>query len=148
MFKKLRLKFIGIAALSMAVVLFVVLGLVNIFAYRNAVSEIYSTLEFISKHSGGELKDTDIGYFKNNDITPETQYETRYITVMVDNKGNLQSFDAEHIAAIDDSEIEEFIDFATESDRSRGIFIFDNLSYAYLKVKDGALTKITFMDCL
>ena len=147
MFRMLKLKFIGIATLSMVMVLFLVLGLVNLITYRNAISEIFTTLEFISKNSEGFAKNDSVSY-KDDDITPETQYETRYMTVYVTDEGSMITFDAEHIAAIDESELEEFIHNATDSRRTRGLFMFDGLSYAFLKTKDNTgMSKITIMDC-
>ena len=40
MYRKLRLKFIGISTLSTVVVLFIVLGSVNLITYSNIVSDI------------------------------------------------------------------------------------------------------------
>ncbi len=147
MFRKLRLKFIGIATLSVLIVLVIVLGSINLITYRNAISDIYTRLDFISKNSDTILKTEEIEKMKNKEITPETQYDTRYITVMVDSSGNIVDFNAEHIAAIEDSEISDFIAYAVSRDSVRGIFIYDNLSYAYLKTPMGDMVKLTIMDC-
>ena len=148
MFKELRIKFIIISALSMFIVLGMVLFLVNIITYRNAISDVFTTLEFLSKHSDKYLDEKDILAFEKKEITPEIQYESRYITVTVDKNGKLINYNSEHIFAIDDSEIEEFINFATETNSKRGIFVYDNLIYAFLKVPDGLnTTNITIMDC-
>ncbi|MCR5215087.1 MAG: HAMP domain-containing histidine kinase [Eubacterium sp.] len=147
MFRKLRLKFISIAASSVLLVLIIVLGSVNLITYNNTVSEIFTTLDFISKHSDAVLKEDEIAAIKDKEITPETQYETRYITVMVNNKGKLVNYDAEHIAAIDEAEMEEFVNFAINSNKDRGLYVYDNLSYAFLKTKIKENTKITVMDC-
>ena len=148
MFKELRIKFIIISALSMFIVLGMVLFLVNIITYRNAISDVFTTLEFLSKHSDKYLDEKDILAFEKKEITPEIQYESRYITVTVDKNGKLINYNSEHIFAIDDSEIEEFINFATVTNSKRGIFVYDNLIYAFLKVPDSSnTTNITIMDC-
>ncbi|SEQ44602.1 Histidine kinase-, DNA gyrase B-, and HSP90-like ATPase [Lachnospiraceae bacterium NE2001] len=147
MYRKLRLKFIGIATLSTAVVLFIVLGSVNLITYRNIVSDIYTRLDFISKNSDAILETEEIEKMKNKDITPETQYEARYITVMVDDAGNVIDFDMAHIAAIENSELNDFIKYATSRDDARGIFTYDGLSYAFLKTSVGNVVKLTIMDC-
>ena len=108
MFRKLRLKFIGIATLSTLVVLFIVLGSVNFITYRMAVSDIFTTLEFVANDpSNLPIEDVTIAIEKG-DITPETQYEVRYIKALVDADGNLTNIDAEHIAAIEKPEMEHF----------------------------------------
>ena len=148
MFRKLRLKFIGIATLSMLLVLGMVLFLVNMITYRNALIEVFNTLEFISKHSDSYLDESELIKFKDFEITPETQYETRYITVTVNDDYGLINYNNEHIAAIDETEIEEFISFVTVSRRQRGIFVYDGLTYAFMKVKQKqGNVKITIMDC-
>ena len=147
MYRKLRLKFIGIATLSVLIVLVIVLGSINIITYRNTVSDIYTRLSFVSKNTDTVIKSEEIEMMKNTEITPETQYDTRYITVMVDKAGNVIDFNVEHIAAIEDSEINDFIKYAVSRDSVRGIFIYDYLSYAYLKTDMGDVMKLTIMDC-
>ena len=147
MYRKLRLKFIGIATLSVFVVLVIVLGSINIITYRNTVSDIYTRLNFVSQNTDTAINTEEIEMMKNKEITPETQYDTRYITVMVDKAGNVIDFNAEHIAAIEDSEINDFIKYAVSRDSVRGIFIYDYLSYAYLKTDMGDVMKLTIMDC-
>ena len=147
MYRKLRLKFIGIATLSTMVVLFLVLGSVNLITYQNIVSDIYTRLDFISQNSDAVLETEEIEKMKKTSITPETQYDTRYITVMVDKEGNVIDFDIEHIAAIEGSELDDFIKYATSKDDPRGIFTYDSLSYAFKKSNVGSLVKLTIMDC-
>ena len=147
MYRKLRLKFIGISTLSTVVVLFIVLGSVNLITYSNIVSDIFTRLDFISKNSDDVPQTEDIEKMQNKNITPETQYETRYITVMVDKSGNVIDFNDEHIAAIEGSEINDFIKYATSREVMRGIFVYDSLYYAFLKTDAGDLTRLTIMDC-
>ena len=148
MFRKLKLKFIGISTLSMMIVLFLVLGLVNIISYRNALINIFSTLEFVSKHSEENLDEADIKKIKNDRITLETMYEARYITVMIDSNNTMININNEHIAAINNDEIDSFVNNVTGIEKERGIFTYDGLQYAYLKTKepDGNV-KLTILDC-
>jgi len=147
MFRKLRLRFIGIATLSTMVVLFMVLGSVNLITYQNIVSDIYTRLEFISKNSDAIIETEEIEKMENKDITPETQYETRYITVMLDKSGNVVDYDTAHIAAIEGYEIGDFTRYVISSDVNQGIFIYNNLSYAFMKTNAGEMEKLTIMDC-
>lgn len=147
MYRKLRLKFIGISTLSTVVVLFIVLGSVNLITYSNTLSDIFARLDFISKNSDDVPQTEDIEKMQNKNISPETKYETRYITVMVDKSGNVIDFNDEHIAAIEGSEINDFIKYATSREVMRGIFVYDSLYYAFLKTDAGDLTRLTIMDC-
>lgn len=145
MFRKLRIKFIAIATLSMIIVLSMVLFLVNLITYRNALEGVFDTVEFISSHSDSDMTGKDFKQFR---VSPETQFETRYITVIVDESNTMVTFNKEHIAAIEDSEVESFVSYVTGTRSRRGIFIYDGLTYAYLRVKDeGNVDKITIMDC-
>ena len=147
MFRKLRLKFIGIATLSTLVVLFIVLGSVNFITYRMAVSDIFTTLEFIANDPSKLLMEDMNNAIENGDISPETQYEVRYIKALIDKDGNLTNIDTEHIAAIEETEMEHFIGIITATGKRRGIFVYDGLNYAYMKQNIGDKTKITVMDC-
>lgn len=144
MFRKLKLKFIAISTFSMMIVLFFVLGIIILITYKNTLSEIYSTLEFISEHSFSNST-FDENAYKDKDITPETQYETRYITVICNN--GEYNINSEHIAAIDESEIDTFIDLALSSSKERGIYTFDGLSYAFIKKDTKTGFRLTIMDC-
>ena len=148
MFRALKLKFIGISALSMLIVLVIVLGLVNLITYRNALDEIFNTLDFISGHSDGYLQEKEIKAFKNKDITVETQYESRYIVLNVSPYGDIISYDNEHIAAITENDIEDFSSVAINTKSKRGLFDYNGFVYAYYRVEqtDGII-KITILDC-
>ncbi len=148
MLKKLKLKFIVISTLSMMLVLVIVLGSVNIITYTNAVADIYATLEFVSEKSERDLSEKALSEWQKKKITPETQYETRYIIVDVDEKGVLVNYNDEHIAAIDEEEREMFLEPAINSRRYKGLYEYDGLNYAYLKTfKENGNIKIVIMDC-
>ncbi|MBR6404552.1 MAG: HAMP domain-containing histidine kinase [Eubacterium sp.] len=152
MFRKLKLKFIGISTLSMVIVLFIVLGLVNIITYKNVIDGIFSTLDFISEHSenDGTLKADEIKSYKGDMITPETQYESRYFTVLLDKNEVIISYNNEHIAMIRDrDEVERVVSNVTDLERERGLFTYEGLNYAYLKKYNDKEKniKVTIMDC-
>ncbi len=148
MFRKLRLKFIGISTLSMLIVLMIVLGLVNLITYKNAVDDVFVTLEFLSEQDGIELKNNEFKAFKDKEITIETQYEVRYVTVNVSTDGEVTQFNVEHIAAINESDIGDFVLHALKSSKTKGLFKYNFLTYAFYKLKqsDGSY-KIIIMDC-
>ena len=148
MLKKLKLKFIIISTLSMMLVLVIVLGSVNVITYTNAVSDIYATLEFVSERSERELSEKALLEWQKKKITPETQYETRYIIVDIDENGELVNYNDEHIAAIDEEEREMFLEPALSSRRMRGLYEYGGLNYAFLKTtKDNGYRKVVIMDC-
>ena len=146
MLKKLRFKFIAISTLAMVVVLFLVLGLVNLVTYSNALSDINSTLDYISSQEGEIVAESEsiTNYSK---LTPETAYETRYLFLVVGSDGAYVTLNDEHIAAITKDEMDSFIANALSDDETSGIFQFKGLYYAYLKEKSNDQLKLTIMDC-
>ena len=148
MFRKLRLKFIGISTVSMLIVLSVILFLINLITYRNALGGIYNTLEFLMSQDNLEISPAEIKLINKWNVSPETQFEARYITVFFDKENMMISYNDDHIAAIEESEIEEFVNYAVRSPRERGLFIYDNLNYAFMKTRqsDGTI-KLIIMDC-
>ena len=87
MLRKFRIKFILIATVSVALVLIIVLGLVNFVTYRNATSEIYTTMEFISENSDVLVNnDVIVPQGGKDSISLDTQYAARYFLVDIDNK--------------------------------------------------------------
>ena len=92
MFRALKLKFIGISALSMLIVLVIVLGLVNLITYRNALDDDIQYLGIYFRSTVMDIfKENEIKAFKNKEITVETQYESRYIVLNVSRKVELSS---------------------------------------------------------
>ena len=148
MFRKIKIKFIGISALSMMIVLFIVLGLVNSVTYWNTLKDIYTTLDFVSKHEDSYVKEDEFEKIKDKRITFETQFEARYITFTLGNDGTVISINDAHIASIGDEDIESFYKKVFSTDRDHGIFLFDNSYYAFKKdrIADGN-EKLTVMDC-
>ena len=148
MFRKLRLKFIGISTVSMLIVLSVILFLINLITYRNALGGIYNTLEFLMSQDNIGMPPAEIQPIDKWNVSPETQFEARYITVFLDKENMMISYNDDHIAAIEESEIEEFANYAVRSSRERGLFIYDNLNYAFMKTRqsDGTI-KLIIMDC-
>ncbi|MCR5103860.1 MAG: HAMP domain-containing histidine kinase [Eubacterium sp.] len=148
MFRKIKIKFIGISALSMMIVLFIVLGLVNSVTYWNTLKDIYTTLDFVSKHEDSYVKEDEFEKIKDKRITFETQFEARYITFTLGNDGTVISINDAHIASIGDEDIESFYKKVFSNDRDHGIFLFDNSYYAFKKnrIADGN-EKLTVMDC-
>ena len=147
MFRQLQFKFIGIAAFSMVLVIGGVLFLVNFITYRIALSNVYTNLEYIFQLDNPSSDD-----FVNQDddvyITPEIQHEYRYLTVVINKNGAIVTINDDHISAINESDMNDFIEFAAKNRRKRGIYNFGKLTYAFMKRKlnDGSM-KIIIMDC-
>ena len=147
--KKLKLKFILIASGSFSLVLIIVLGIINFISFRNIYSEIYTTLRLITENHG--LPDFSNNQYKKYDdiiITPEIFYETRYFLVEYNEEMVTISIDRDNIAAVSESDVADFINIVTKSERNDGMINKNNLRYAFLKTKtENGNTLIAFMDC-
>ena len=147
MYRKLKLKFIAISTLSVLIVLVLVLGTVNYVTYKNAISDINQTLEFISERAGNPDSEIQTGGKIDGNITAETQYETRYLFMTYDANGTFLAINDDHIAAINEEDFEEFIEPAFNPKKNRGLFSYKGLDYAYLRVSRNEYTQLTIMDC-
>lgn len=146
--QKLKRKFVLMSWFSMLAVLFVVLGLVNGVTYNAERREIYSLLTFILDNSG-ELpaKSAVENTPERFEVTPETQYETRYFIVKLDSSGKIVSFDGDHIASVEKDDTDEILKRVRNCNDDRSIFRFEGMEYAYQcrEIPEG--TEIAFLDC-
>ena len=127
MIKKLRVKVTLLAAVSVAVVLFLILGTVNILNYRGVVRDADGMLRILADNDGkfperqpggdrkpesGEKERTD-GQSENEkpedgplagagqmQISKETPFETRYFSVQFAEDGTVTSTDLDQIAIL------------------------------------------------
>lgn len=147
--KTLKIKFIAIASSAFLLVLILVLGLVNLISYINVSAGIFSTLEIINENRGSLPGVNEINEEKFElEYTPETSFETRYFTVMLDKDMMPFYINTENIAAVSAEEIVQFINDGLGTNRRRGYFLQSGMTYAFLKQKNADGTyMISFLDC-
>ena len=124
MIKQLRRKLIAACMISLAIVLAVILGGVNLMSYQKVVADADTVLallgsndgEFPKLHNGpenppdGEVP-VDRGAGKRDllgikGLSPETPYESRFFSVILDESGQVVQTDTGQIAAVDDESAE------------------------------------------
>ncbi len=145
MIKRLRIKFVVAAMLSLLLVLMIIVGTASVFSYRQILSEADSTLSLLAENNG---------MFPNRDLTPEDMkrggrrlspelpYESRYFSVYMNSAGNVSSGNTGKIAAIDTSTAIEYAQTVYASGKTKG-FIGD---YRYLSTSNGDTHLIIFLD--
>ena len=110
MIKKLRRKFIAACMISLAIVLIVILGGVNLMSYQKVVSDADTVLALLASNKGTFPKthtgQADKPVEKNNlfaprTISPETPYESRFFSVVLDENSRVLETDTDQIAAVD-----------------------------------------------
>lgn len=134
MINTLRRRFIVVTMISVFVVLFVIMGAINITNYMNVVSNAEKTISLIRENGGtfpkpefeggpgtaqeGEVRPeggsegTVMGpppFFGRGDrsMDLEAPFNTRYFTVTLDDSGSVTASDTEHIAAVSSQQAEE-----------------------------------------
>lgn len=158
MVRKLRMKFIVLSMLSVAVVLVVLLGIINAANYWRVVAEADQALEMIADNKGRfpEPKlfpDKDIrkreerGKYKrherNFEMSPELPYELRYFSVLLDENGENIETDTGKVAAVDDETAAGYARDAAKLSEETGFFG----NYRYRKQEEGENLRVIFLDC-
>ncbi len=159
MIKSLRQKFIGITMLSVAVVLALIIGFINIANYRDVNQTADAKLMMLtmgggtfdapekpsngSNHSGGFL-----GFGGRETMNEETPFDTRYFTVSIAEDGNITEVNTDHIAAISATEAKSYALSLYEAGKKEGYM--DDYKYSVASMTDEAGTSVTmyiFLDC-
>lgn len=156
MIKKLRRKFIGVSMLSTLLVLTIIIATVNILNYRKVIRDSEHILLILSEHEGRFPMEQPTPE-KNNpshkpplprtpapgSMSPELPYESRYFSVLLDEKGSILSVDTGKIAAVDTDAASAFAMQVWEQGAASG-FLND---YRYLRQSTGSRTRLIFLDC-
>lgn len=160
MIKRLRIRFVAAAMLSLFIVLAVIMVSINILNYRSIVKEADETLLLLSFNDGkfpirnSYSSAPPIPYEFDNRIrrlpgeafpnmSPELPYESRFFSVMIDNEGEVISLDTEHIAAIDEDSAVELAKKVLKSKKPSGF----TESYRYIVSESEYSVRVIFLDC-
>lgn len=147
MLKKLRFKFIILTMLSLLLVLTLIIGSINLLNYRKIVNDADSLLTILNDNNGifPKLDTFKAGHEKKAlpPLSPETPYESRYFSVLMDKSGKTTMVDTGKIVAIDTPTAIEYAQIILDDTKDRG-FIGD---YRYMKQFSGTSIRITFLDC-
>ncbi|MGI6030092.1 MAG: sensor histidine kinase [Eubacteriales bacterium] len=161
MIKKLRHKLIAACMISLAIVLTVILGGVNLMSYQKVVADADTVLAllgsndgvFPKNHSGPEIPPNggipiDRGAGKRpflgpKELSPETPYESRFFSVMLNKDNQVIQTDTVQIAAVDEETAGVYAQSVVNSGHTTGFW--DN--YRYLVLIEGENTRVIFLDC-
>ena len=144
MFKKLKTKIILVS--STAIFIFLVLALltINLINYDIIVNDADDTIEFLFTGTNEPPNNKPPHGNKGpNHISPETPFESRYFSVILNEFNSLIDYDIENIASIDYNTAIDYALQAVKSNKDRG-FVGD---FRYSINYDNNVKKITFLDC-
>ena len=144
MISKLRLKFIGISTVAVLLVICALVGLVNIVMYTKTLDEVYQITENIAEN-GGAIPDNRKKMKQN--FSDDDAYRIRFFTVKLDSDNNVVNTDLDKIAAIDEDDLDAFVNEALSHKENKGHMSYSGSEYAY-KIKSTSNGKlIVFIDC-
>lgn len=161
MIKRLRRKLVAACMISLAIVLAVILGGVNLMSYQKVVADADTVLtllgsndgEFPKLHSESETPPDgevpmDRGRGKRDllgtkGLSLETPYESRFFSVVLNEDGQALQTDIAQIAAVDEESAQLYAQSAVESGHTAG-FLDD---YRYLVLAEEGNTRVIFLDC-
>ncbi len=132
MIRRLRRKFILIAALSIMFVLIFVISIINAALYVSNIYESQAILDFLSNNYGMMIvsRHNDELNFRHS---AELPYEIRYFTMLADENGSLIFADYAHISAVNKDNENTVYQVVRNAERSDGRLKIGNSIYLYKK---------------
>ncbi|MDO4572503.1 MAG: ATP-binding protein [Clostridia bacterium] len=145
MIRKLQLRFILLSMSALFIVLGVIIAAMNVINYRSIVLDADELLAILSENKGAfpSAKEGKGGALPR-DLSPETPYESRYFSVLLDSgSGAVIQTETGRIAAVDTSAAIEYAREALARSRSKGFI--GELRYA--RYEEGGVVRVIFLDC-
>lgn len=129
MFEKVRRKFIIVAVVSVFVVLFLILGTVNVVNYVTVAKDSDSIIAVL-KENGGEF-----GNNHGQNIPSELPFSTRYFTVTLSESGEVIAINLNKIASVTGEDAVAYAKELFEADKTSGFY--DNFRYGVSDLPSG-----------
>ena len=140
MINNLRLRFVIISTLSMAIVFALVISGINLIRYDRMLRTIDGRLETIASRNSEMISGTWLEQITGADM--QKIVASRYFSVSIDPQGDIKIADIKDLYPLDEDAVTGFVSGILLGSRSG--FIRD---YRYLVVKSGGGTKVFFYDC-
>lgn len=143
MIKKLKIKFIVLAMVSLFVLLAVIITSINIINYGAVVKEADAVLSVLSQNKGKfpELIGSKGGRIPPH-ITPETPHESRYFSVVLDEGGNAVQVETSKITSVDKQTAVQYALAAVKGGNKKG---FINAYRFNCNTEDNTV-RVVFLD--
>ena len=150
MIRKLRKKLVAVAMLSLFIVLFIIMGTVNITNYVRMVDAAERTITILKENngtfpkpggSGNGMPGHNMDMFKG--MSPEAPYESRYFSVYIGSDGNVSMVDTGKIAGTDTDQAVDYAQRVLEAGRTSGFT--GQYRYGVQSTDEGEL--VVFLYC-
>lgn len=146
MIKKLRIKFVVVAILSVFVTLSILMTTINVMNYLKVIRDADQILYMLKENEGAfpEYTRQAVGNERNY-FSKETPFESRYFSVEIDEDGDFRYIDTNQIEAIDSMTARKYAKQIYKQSRHNGFYS----NYRYLVYNgSGGSTVILFLDCM
>lgn len=143
MIKRLKIRFICLAMISLFLLLTIVVAAMNVVNYHAVAVEADETLMFLSQNQG---RFPQFGEGKGGlpaHMSPETPYESRYFSVLLSTSGNLIQTETSKIHSVDSETAKEYAETVMRSSAESGFIE----RFRYIRSAEGDDIRITFLDC-
>ncbi len=155
MIKRLRKKFIIVTTCSVLAVLILIVGVINIVNYANVVNNSDQIVMLLKDGDGtfggggslGENIDLPNGNFNHTfqrPMSPETPFETRYFTVVLDDSGAVLNVNTDKIVSVNQTQASDYAISLYNKNKDTGFY--GNYRYGTKMVGESD-TMYIFVDC-
>ena len=141
MIRKLKLRFIFLSMAALFILLFAIITGINGMNYNTVITHADDTLSMISQNRGTFPR------FEGKDgprhLSPEAPYESRYFSVVLNEKGETVQADTSRIQAVDTQTAIEYAKEAVSTGKAKGFI----RPYRFYRSEEEDGTRVTFLDC-
>lgn len=144
MIKRLKVKFILLTMVTLFLLLAFIVSGMNILNYNSITQDADALLAILSENQGAfpEFKFLPPGKFPER-MTPETPYESRYFSILLNTSNSVIQINTSKIAAVDSDTAVSYAQKALHSRSGKGFIE----NYRYHIHADPGTIRITFLDC-
>lgn len=144
MIKGLKVKFIILAMASFFLLLVLMITGMNIMSYNAVVQDADAVLTLLAENRGSfpDIFPEFPGMMPNR-FTPETPYESRYFSVLLDTRNDVIQVNTSKIATVDTEKAISYVQQVLSGKNETGFV--DN--YRFRIVTEPSALRITFLDC-
>lgn len=142
MFRKLRIRFIAIASLTILIVLLSVVGVLISARHIQTVNEINKILTLISDNGGTFPSVFKVTSELGNTVSVDTLFQYRYFSAVIDEDGNITSLNSSSISDLTDEQVESYLTKINKSGDTSGYFRYNNHTYSYLVTDESDDSKL------
>lgn len=144
MIRKLKIRFVVLSMAALCGLLTIIVVGMNFINYNSVVNEADEILSVLSKNKGAfpDYSGNKGGRFPHN-MSPETPYESRYFSVLLDESYKVMNTETSRIKSVSDENAIEFAQTVIKKKASEGFI--DEFRYTIQKEVNGY--RIIFLDC-